>query len=946
MLSSFLNRSASIKSLYKVHALLIVVNGISEHESIVRESVDKYLFFNDPHSAVSLYLSVKNPTLLLQNLVLRSFSNHGYYAHLLSFFAESQNSSHRRSDNFTFPVVIKACAAVTAFRAGKQAHGAALRSGYGGNLLVQTALVDFYAKIGLLEYARRVFDVIAERDLVSWNALISGYSLNGFSQEAFELLREMLLSDLKPNRSNLVSVIPLCVRLRARGLGGSLHVLALKCGALTDGALVPSLISMYSAFGDLNAARILFELKEVKDLVSWNSMISAYSHNGKPDKALELFHLMNSEGEKPDFVTMASVISSSCDLSFISYGESIHAVVIKDGLSDEIAVVATLVSMYAKSNELKAAELLFQTAPEKNLLLFNSILSGYILNGLATLALATFCDMILRRVNPDSISLISAISACSMSIDPHFGRSLHAYIIRNGFSSNINVINALLAFYSDCNQFQCALKLFNVMEARNLVSWNTVICGWTDIGDAQSAVAFFKQIGREHMKFDLITVISILPCFCKSENFDLGKSFHAISIKNGFDSDTTLINTLISMYANCGFMDESILLFQSVAFRSTVSWNVLMTGYRKLKSSKEVMKLFDLMKEDEQKLNSVTLLNILPSCETPSQGRSIHAFALRNFYHLESTLHTSALCMYARFQNIVYCFRLFGTMDRSNVVSWNTMMSIYPQSKHGEVLNLFKEMLESQVSPDVVTMVTLVSACSQLGSLDLAQCAHGFIIRNGFEKRTSLINSFIDMYARTGSIPTARRLFDELQEKDLISWSTMINGYGMHGNGEAAIELFSKMQETGALPDDVTFVSILSACSHANLVEEGRMFFKSMVEKHRITPRMEHYACMIDLFSRSGHLVEALDLVRMLPFNPSTELLESLLGACHCHGDVEVGEAVGKMLIELHPTTGSYVMLSNIYSATERWEDSGRLRLDMRAKAMKKDPGTSFASVG
>ncbi|XP_020587513.1 pentatricopeptide repeat-containing protein At3g16610-like [Phalaenopsis equestris] len=203
------------------------------------------------------------------------------------------------------------------------------------------------------------------------------------------------------------------------------------------------------------------------------------------------------------------------------------------------------------------------------------------------------------------------------------------------------------------------------------------------------------------------------------------------------------------------------------------------------------------------------------------------------------------------------------------------------------------------------------------------------------------------MYARIGSIPpAAKRLFDELQEKDLISWSTMINGYGIHGEGQAAIKIFLKMEETGASPDDVTFVSILSACSHAGLVEEGRLFFKLMVEKHGIAPRMEHYACLIDLFSRSGDLIEALDLVKTLPVKPSVELLESLLGACRCHGESKVGEAVGKLLIELHPSTSSYVMLSNIYSAAERWEDSGRLRLDMRAKALRKEPGTSFASMG
>ncbi|XP_020587512.1 pentatricopeptide repeat-containing protein At2g39620-like [Phalaenopsis equestris] len=581
-----------------------------------------------------------------------------------------------------------------AFWAGMQVHGAAMRSGHGGHLLVQTALVDFYPKIGVLEDARKVFGEISEPDLVSWNALISGCSLNGFYQEAFELFKEMILSGLKPNGSNFVSLIPICVKLGATVLGFSLHVLALKYGVLAPQAsAVSSLISMYSSFRDLSSALNLFELQEVKDLVSWNSMIAAYSQNGEPDKAFKIFCHMKFEGERPDFVTISSILSS-CHLSSICYIELIHAMAIKDGLVNENAVIASFVSMYAKSNELQAAVLLFQSATEKNLLLFNSVISGYLLHGLPSLALSTFSDMIIRGVNPDSISLISTISACAASFDPRSGKSLHAYSIKNDFLSNINVMNALLAFYSDSNQLQCALKLFDIMQDRNLISWNTLICGWVDIGETHSAVTFFKQIGHENLKFDLITLISILPSFYKSENIALGKSFHALAIKTGFDSDTTLTNALISMYANCGFVDDSHVLFETLAFRSIVSWNALMTGYRKFKSSKQVMDLFHLMKEDGKKPNSVTLLNILSSCETQIGGRSIHGFALRNFDSLEITVHTSALCMYARFQNLEYCFRLFHTMDRKNVASWNTMMSIYPHGKHAQVLILFKEMLE------------------------------------------------------------------------------------------------------------------------------------------------------------------------------------------------------------------------------------------------------------
>lgn len=917
------------------------MSGLIKDHSFVVETVHKYLTFGCPALALSTYNTAHNPTLYLQNLVIRCFSEHGFYHELLGLYGRSRI----RSDNFTFPLVIKACAAICSLRAGKEVHCMVLRSGYGGNVGIQTALVDMYAKTGQIEASRKVFDQMPNRDLVSWNAMILGYSSNGFGREAFEAMRGMQLDGFKPNSGTFISIVPICSSSGSLDVGESLHGFALKCGALNDEALLPTLISMYAGFHNLSSARLLFDMQHTKDFVAWNAMLSAYAQNRKSEKALEVLKMMHHEGIRPNLITFVSVLPSCHNLFSIHLSESIHAIVIRLGFADQVSLIAALVSMYAKLGELNSAEYLFHGSPEKNILLLNSMISGYLINKEWSAALYTFHYIHLEGIAPDAVSLVSIVSACKSTKNALLGKSVHAYSTRNGFDSNLNVANALLALYSDCDQISASLKLFQTIKFRNVISWNTIVSGFANIRDAKTSLALFCSMQQEGVRFDLVTLVGLLSGLTHFEDLVNGKSVHSLSIKSGCDSDTSLTNALISMYANCGDIGSSQVLFEDAPIKSIVSYNALMTGYRRNNSFEEVMVLYQQMVMDGQTPNAVTLLNILPICESQVQGKSIHGYAVRNFFTSESTLLTSCINMYARFDNISYCRLLFKMVDETNIVGWNTIISAFAQSNHSEeALTYFRKMLEIELKPDTYTMLALFSACSQLKSMDMAQCLMGFTVRKGLmDSNTSVANSLIDMVARCGSISLAKEIFEGVKEKDSITWSVMINAFGMHGNGEAALDLFHAMKETGLDPDEITFISILSACSHAGLVDHGKMLFNSMLEDHHIVPRMEHYACMVDLFGRTGHLDEAYELVTTLPFKPSSSLLESLLGACHCHGHAEIGEAVGKLLIKSKPfSSSSYVMLSNIYAAAGKWGDNERLRCDMDVKGVYKDAGVSL----
>ncbi|KAF8405029.1 hypothetical protein HHK36_009925 [Tetracentron sinense] len=405
------------------------------------------------------------------------------------------------------------------------------------------------------------------------------------------------------------------------------------------------------------------------------------SKNGKSNEAFEMFGLMIQANMHPNMITFVSIIPSFDNPSSIWYGESVHACGIKYGLEHQISVVTALVSMYAKIGDLGSAQFLFDRMPEKNLLSWNSMVSGYVRNGLWDLGLAAFREMQFEEFVPDAISIVSILTACNRLEDTLLGKSAHAFGLRKGFDSNLNVSNALLAFYSDFSQLPSSIKLFHKMAIRNVVSRNTWISGSVRNGKTGDAVALLRQMQQESVEFDLVTMISVLPSYCETENLVQGMAVHGHAIRTGYGSDISLVNALISMYVNCGDLDAGHLLFEVMPERSVVSWNALITGYQCHNLQKEIMVLFRQMIEEHQKPDHVTLLNILPMCWTQLQGKSIHAYAVRTGVVLESPLLTSLILMYDRFEKIDLCCLLFEMANKSNVSLWNTMMSVHVQSK-------------------------------------------------------------------------------------------------------------------------------------------------------------------------------------------------------------------------------------------------------------------------
>ncbi|KAL5754915.1 hypothetical protein ACOSP7_023135 [Xanthoceras sorbifolium] len=935
----------SIEDLKRLKSLLIV-HGLTEDSFLLGHFFKSYFHLGGPDIALFVSRTIKNPCVFLQNLMITSLCGSGLYEDLLRVYLKCRVSGCP-SDDFTFPSVIKACSLLGAFRIGREIHCVVFRTGFDKNVVIQTALVDFYAKNGDMGSARKLIDRMPQQDLISWNALIAGYSLNGLDQEALEAFGKLQSKCLKPSMSTLASVIPVCTRLGCFCFGKSLHGFIVKSGYLSDMFLVPALISMYAGDCDLSASRKLFDSVVEKNATVWNALIFAYTHRKKSFEAFEMLRRMLRAKIKPDFVTFVSVIPSCENYSSIPYGESLHACVMKLGLETQLSILTALLSMYAKLGDVDSAKFLFDQIPNRSLLSWNAMVSGYVHNGLWNASLSLFYEMQLAGFSPDAVSIVSVLSACSKLEVILLGKSAHAFSQRKGIDSNLEVSNALLMFYSDCGQLSNCFKLFQRMAARNTVSFNSLISGCVHNGEVEEAVILLHQMQKEGAELDMVTLISVIPGYVRNEDLQQGKAIHGYAIKSGYASDVSLVNALITMYCKCGNLDDGRLLFEVMHERSLVSWNAVITGYRYHNLQKEVLVMFGHMRKEGQRPNHVTLLNLLPVCYTLVQGKSIHAFAVRTGVVRENSLLSSLMFMYARFGNVNLCISLFQMEKRRDISLWNAIISVHVQTNNAkQAVASFCQLLRMGSEPDNVTVLCLISACVQGNSYNLTNSVMAWVIRKGFGKDVAVSNALIDLYVRCGSISIAKKLFESLLLKDAISWGVMINGFGLHGKGEAALDLFVQMQLSGVRPDEVTYLSILSACSHAGLVEQSQRVFRSMVEDG-ISPRMEHYACMVDLLGRSGLLDEAFEYVKRLPSKPSRSLLESLLGACRIHGNVELGEKMSKMVFEMDPgNPGSYVMLHNIYASAGRWEDANRVRSDMERRRLQKVPGFSLVGDG
>jgi len=391
-------------------------------------------------------------------------------------------------------------------------------------------------------------------------------------------------------------------------------------------------------------------------------------------------------------------------------------------------------------------------------------------------------------------------------------------------------------------------------------------------------------------------------------------------------------------------------VFDEMLERDGISWNVMIAGCARYGHSKEALSFFLQMQQAGMKPTPFTFASTLSACASLSElekGKQIHIHIIRDEFDSNIILGNALIDMYAKCGCLEDAVKVFDKMPERDVVSWNALIA--GNSRHGKgdgALKLFSEMRCLGLKPTQCTLASLLSACASVATLGMGKQIHVHNIQTGFESNVFAGSALLDMYAKCGSIDDARRVFDNILDRNAVSWTSMIIGYAQNGCGEEALQIFEQMLLVGMKPDNITFVGVLTACSHAGLVDEAHYYFDSMSQDHSITPTVDHYTCMIDLFGRAGLLDKVEDFIDNMPFEPDAFMWGSVLGACRIHGNLKLAKLAAEHHFELEPDNAApYVLLSNIYASNGKWEDVAEVRKIMSGKLVKKKPGCSWIEV-
>ncbi|PQP99238.1 pentatricopeptide repeat-containing protein [Prunus yedoensis var. nudiflora] len=732
-------------------------------------------------------------------------------------------------------------------------------------------------------------------------------------QEGLTLFRTLRESVVFTSRLTLAPVLKLCLLSGNVWASEAVHGYAVKIGLEWDVFVSGALVNIYSKLGRIKEARALFDGMEERDVVMWNTMLKAYMEMGLEKEGLYLFSAFHRSGLRPHDV-------------------NVQAYAVKLFRYDDI-------------------KLFGYEDTKSDIYSWNKALSEYVQAGENWAAIDCFRNTVRSKVEFDSVTLVVILSAVAGVSGLELGKQIHSAALRSGFDSVVSVANSLINVYSKAHSVYSARKVFNNMKEADLITWNSMISCCAQSGLGEESVILFIGLLRDGLRPDQFTMASVLrACSSLEGGLCVSKQIHVHAIKSGIVADRFVSTALIDVYSRSGKMEEAEILFENKLKFNMASWNAMMFGYIMSNDSHKALKLMRMMHESGQRADEITLATVAKAASSLvalEPGMQIHAHAIRTGFSSDLFVNSGILDMYIKCGEMRSAHRIFNGIPTPDDVAWTTMISgCVENGDEGRSLYIYHQMRRSGVQPDEYTFATLVKASSCLTALEQGKQIHADVIKLDCSLDPFVATSLVDMYAKCGNIEDAYRLFRRMDVRNIALWNAMLLGLAQHGNAEEALNLFRVMKSKNIEPDRVTFIGVLSACSHSGLVSEAYEHFSSMQKDYGVEPEIEHYSCLVDALGRAGCVQEAEKLIASMPFEASASMYGALLGACRIKGDTETGKRVAAQLLAMEPSDSSaYVLLSNIYAAANQWDVVSDARTMMKRQKVKKEPGFSWINV-
>lgn len=528
------------------------------------------------------------------------------------------------------------------------------------------------------------------------------------------------------------------------------------------------------------------------------------------------------------------------------------------------------------------------------------------------------------------------------------GYLTHAHLIVSGFLSNVHLGTKLIIFYSKMGDMNSARNVFDKMLERSVVSWTALISGYSQSGNFEEALRVYSEMHKDGVRPNQYTYSSALQTCTGLVCLDRGKQIHGRAQKGWFVNNLFVQSALVDFYSKCGKVEDAFSVFNSMMKRDLVSWNSIIGGFAIQGFYDNAFLMFRLMLREGFLPDCFTFGSVL---KAPIGGGGlmevglIHNFIVQLGFESHSTLSGSLIDSYVKCGSLDKANQLYKNIHSKDIISCTALITGYAhEGKNSiEALKLFNEIRWTHVRIDNIMLCSLLSLCAKMASLCLGKQIHSLGLKCANHIDVAMGNSLIDMYSKSGEIEDAKRIFYEMEKKNIITWTTLITGLGRNGCGNEAVSLYKKMEDQGLKPNDVTLLSLLSACSRNGLTGEGWDCFHKIVYNNNISPTAEQYSCLIDLFAREGYLEEAYNLISNMNFKSNATLWGSILGACCIHGDMSLGEVAAKHLLNIEPENPSnYVIIAGMYATAGLWECSRKSWKSMRQRSLSRNPGCSY----
>ncbi|KAF9603805.1 hypothetical protein IFM89_037939 [Coptis chinensis] len=665
---------------------------------------------------------------------------------------------------------------------GSQVHGLVVKFGLLSNVFVSTALLNFYGSYGFTAEACSFFKEMPEKNIVSWTSFMVSFSTND-PKEVLKIYERMKREGVKCNANSFSTIISSCGLLEDQVMGRQVLAHVIVTGFASNVSVANALISMFGCFGCVESACFVFDRMVERDSISWNSMITVYSHNQLCEESLKCFRWMRHAKVKPTSTSLSSMILACSNVDNIKWGMGIHDMVVKFGFDSNLCVCNTLLTMYSESGRCEHAVRLFQEIPGKDVISWNTMLASYVQNGDYQDALEFFSMLYTTNGIRTHVTFASVLTACSHREALTEGKIIHALIFREGLHENLLLGNALITMYGKCGVMGYAENIFQSMPQHDVVTWNTVIGGHLDNEESQKAVKYFKLMREDGISANYITIVNVLGSFSASEDLlNYGMSVHAHTVITGFEQDSYVRNSLLTMYAKCGDLNSSNFIFERLDTQNAVSWNAMIAANAHHGCGEDALKLFAKMHRARLDFDQFSFSGGLAASANLGlleEGQQLHNLIIKTGFDSDLHVTNAAMDMYGK------CGEMEEDQDQ-------TMLPLF-----------------------------LFSACN-----------HGGLVEEGLAHYASMTKEFgvppgiehcvciIDLLGRSGRLNDAEKFVKEMPvpPNDLV-WRSLLSASRTHNNMELGRKAANHLLELDP-SDDSAYVLLSNVCAVNGLWED------------------------------------------------------------------------------------------------------------------------------